>query len=398
MNERTQSYLRGRFGDYYRRHEPTAPAEGRQSSAPPAVADREWAHIPFTRSASTTMIRHEAILDATHLGDFLEQTKPRHVYHSAALYAEPGANTMGAKGWRGADLVFDLDADHLPGVDPDRDEMRDMLAACRTETIELIEMLELDFGFDDLTIVFSGNRGYHVHVRDEGVHSLDRAARREVVEYIRGEGLSFDSLMTTEAVAGGMGTTTKRRFHTDRGWGQRVVERLISYLEPLRDLPRDETIEYLATFPELGPSRAESVARMVDSRWTAIERGDLDLHPDFVRFVRAFLEHEVQGSGPAIDEPVTTDVHRLIRLPGSLHGATGLVVCPIDRRTLDTFEPLEAAVAPMFDQVDISIEVTRPIVTHVGGEHRRLDPGIHTVPEYVGIYLMAGGSAEKVQE
>lgn len=395
MNERTRSYLQGRFGDYYRRNEPAASASSTGPVPPPSSTNREWAYIPFTAGEGTRMIRHEAIVDEPYLGEFLERAKPRHVYHSAATYDDPGANTMGAKGWRGADLVFDLDADHLPGVDPDRDSPAAMLAACRDATVELVRQLEIDFGFSDLTVVFSGNRGYHVHVRDAGVADLDRTARREVVEYVRGEGLTYESLVTTEAVAGG---GTKRQFHTDHGWGRRVHEELTDYLDGLRDRSREGIIDEVATFPGIGPSRAESVARIITSRWPAIERGDLDLHPDFVRFVRAFVDHRVRGSGPAIDEPVTTDVHRLIRLPGSLHGATGLMVQLVEHDELDSYEPLEQAVAPMFDQVEIAIEVLEPVETTIGGTKRQFDPGHHEVPEFLGIYLMAGGRAQKVQE
>lgn len=398
MNERTRSYLRGRFGDFYRRHEPTVSVATARPVIPPQAERREWAHIPFTASAGTTMVRHEALHDAGHLGSYLSRVKPRHVYHSAAHYAEPGANTMGAKGWRGADLVFDLDADHLPAVDPATDDMRSMLSACRDATVELVELLERDFGFEDLTIVFSGNRGYHVHVRDAGVVDLDRDARREIVEYVRGEGLRFESLVSTQTVAGGVGTTTKREFETDAGWGKRVADRLVAFLEPLREQPTEAVVEQLVELPEIGPARAEAVARTVDKRWSAIERGEFDLHPDFVRFVRVFVEHQVAASGPAIDEPVTTDIHRLIRLPGSLHGATGLVVQPIERDELAGYEPLATAVAPMFDQVDITVEVSDPAAVAVGGTTRRFDAGIHEVPEYVGIYLMARGHAEKVRE
>lgn len=398
MNERTRSYLRGRFGDYYRRREPSATPEPDRPTIPPSASDREWAYIPFTAADGTRMIRHEAIVDDGHLGEFLERARPRHVYHSAATYDEPGANTMGAKGWRGADLVFDLDADHLPGVDPATTDAAAMLEACRDDTVALVEMLEADLGFEALSIVFSGNRGYHVHVRDAGVADLDRHARREVVEYVRGEGLGFESLVTTVALAGGGGTTTRRRFHTDSGWGRRVARELVAYLDPLRDRPRDEVVTELSTLPGIGPTRAASVARTIGSRWPAIERGEFDLHPDFVRFVRAFVEHRVHATGPAIDEPVTTDVHRLIRLPGSLHGASGLVVQPVDRDRLADFRPLEAAVAPPFRRVEIAIDVDAPVETTVGGTERSFGAGEHTVPEYVGIYLMAGGRAEKVRE
>ncbi|SVD73115.1 uncharacterized protein METZ01_LOCUS425969, partial [marine metagenome] len=39
------------------------------------------------------------------------------------------------------------------------------------------------------------------------------------------------------------------------------------------------------------------------------------------------------------DEPVTGDIHRLIRLPGSLHGGTGLVVKILNVDELEKFDP-----------------------------------------------------------
>src|SRR4029077_225847 len=49
---------------------------------------------------------------------------------------------------------------------------------------------------------------------------------------------------------------------------------------------------------------------------------------------------QVQGE---TDAPVTTDIHRLIRLPGSLHGGTGFRVVPLDRDRLDRFDPFREA-------------------------------------------------------
>jgi len=52
-----------------------------------------------------------------------------------------------------------------------------MLAECKQALLRLLDFLEDDFSFDDLTVVFSGGRGYHVHVRDESVRELDSEAR-----------------------------------------------------------------------------------------------------------------------------------------------------------------------------------------------------------------------------
>ena len=59
------------------------------------------------------------------------------------------------------------------------------------------------------------------------------------------------------------------------------------------------------------------------------------------------------------DEPVTGDVHRLIRLPGSLHGGSGLRVTTIESKELENFNPMVSAIA--FGEKPIKI---RSIVKH----------------------------------
>jgi len=71
------------------------------------------------------MLRHQSLYDLGDVDTFFADNAPRHAYFSAARYDDPGASTMSQKGWRSADLVFDLDADHLPGVDPDATSPRD---------------------------------------------------------------------------------------------------------------------------------------------------------------------------------------------------------------------------------------------------------------------------------
>lgn len=398
MNERTRSYLAGRFRDYYRRRSPQRDPDAVAPLLPPDVEQREWAYIPFASGDRSPMVRHQAIHAPDGLGDLLVRHRPRHVYHSTATYDDPGLDQMQRKGWRGADLVFDLDADHLDGVDPESASYRGMLRACHAETADLIDILETDFGFEDFTIVFSGNRGYHVHVRDRGVRTLGQAERREIVEYIRGTSLSVDALVTTEVVTGATGTGKQRRLDIDAGWGQRVHERLLSFGESIRASTDDKAIEKLASFEGMGTSRAETVARIFDARWGDIRAGHIDLHPDFVRFLRIFIDHEVATSGPAIDEPVTTDIHRLIRLPGSLHGKTGFVVQPIQREGFDGFDPLVDAIAPDFRTADIAVDVAVADTVELGGSRHALEPGPQVVPEYLGIFLMARGLAEKIRE
>lgn len=383
MDDRTREYLRGRFGDYYR---------AARLPLPPAADDREWGFIPFS-TGGTTMVRHRSRLELGAIGDFLATEAPQHVYFSAARYADPGVRSMDAKGWAGADLVFDLDADHLPGIDPEATSYAEMLAACKDALNQLLTLLREDFAFEDLTVVFSGGRGYHVHVRDDGVLDLDSEARREVVDYVRAVGVDADALVDARATPGG---STRRTLRTGGGWGKRVHDRLAALAADLREMDREDALERLQRYDGVGERRAERALDAFSDPETVatgnVERGG----PGVRTILEALVEETVADETAPIDEPVTTDVRRLIRLPGSLHGGTGLVVKRLDEGAIDAFEPLRDAIPDRFRGREIAVEVTDPGPVDFDGDSFTLPAGRTSVSEAFGVFLMARGRARKV--
>ena len=393
MDGRTREYLRGRFGDHYRRA---------SVSPPPATNEREWGYITWS-DGGTTMIRHRSHLDLVgggDLGDFLAGERPRHAYFSAGRYDDPGAGSMGGKGWRGSDLVFDLDADHLPGVDPETDGYAAMLSACKDALLRLLDLLESDFGFEDLTVVFSGGRGYHVHVRDPGVAELDRRARREVVDYLLGEGIAFDGVVRTEAVAGSAGRSSpaQKRSLPDGGWAGRTRDRLEAFVDELLAAEESAALERLRSFDGIGEGKATAALSAARDNRAALASGNVDVHPAVYGLARKLFERAVAEEAAPIDEPVTTDINRLIRLPGSLHGGSGLAVRRIDRADVDDFDPLVDGVPETFVGNDIAVYVREPTTVEFGGESFSFPEGVHSVPEYAGIFAMTRGHATKAGE
>jgi DNA primase small subunit len=386
MDDRTREYLRGRFRDYYRRVSP---------SPPPDAHLREWGHIPWTPGTGTTMVRHRSMYDLGDLDTFFADTAPRHAYFSAARYDDPGASTMGKKGWRSADLVFDLDADHLPGVDPETTSYREMLAACKDALERLLAFLEDDFAFDDLTVVFSGGRGYHVHVRDEAVRELDSEARREVVDYVRAIDLDAERLIQTVSDRG----TTKRVLRTEGGWGARVHEALVAYADDLREMDAEAARSRLMELDGIGEGRAETILGAFERNPDAVRAGNVEAGGPGVRRLVSALAARVTATETApIDEPVTTDTRRLIRLPRTLHGGSGLVVTPIDRDEVEAFDPLCDAVPDRFVGRDIRIACETDRTVELNGTRLSITPGETAVPEFAGIFLMARGEARKAPE
>ncbi|MFC7223269.1 DNA primase small subunit PriS [Halalkalicoccus sp. GCM10025322] len=391
MEERTRAYLRGRFRDHYRRSD---------VSLPPAADEREWGYIPWTASPGTTMVRHRSLLDLGEIGDFLERERPRHVYFSAGRYDDPSADSMDAKGWRGSDLIFDLDADHLPGVTLGEDTYAEMLETCKDALFRLLSFLDDDFGFSDLTVVFSGGRGYHVHVRDSGVQGLESEGRREIVDYVRGIGLDFEALISRETVAG-LGRRTpveKRTLDVRGGWSRRAHRHVLELVEELAEMDEEAALERLQEFEGIGEGRARAVLRAMEENREEIEAGNVDVHSAFFGLVRTIVAESVARDNAPIDEPVTTDTNRLIRLPGSLHGGSGLEVMRLDRGALEAFDPLEDAIPETFRNHEITIDLSEKRHVELGEISRTFEPGSHAVPEYVGVFLMARGWAEKGRE
>jgi len=392
MDERTRAYLRGRFRDHYRRYPP---------ELPPAPDAREWGFIPWTATPGTTMVRHRSLIEIGDLGTFLQRKRPRHVYFSAGRYEDPGASGMDAKGWQAADLVFDLDADHLPRADPEADSYAEMLATCKAALQRLLTFVEDDFGFEDVTVVFSGGRGYHVHVRDEGVRDLDREALREIVEYVRPGSLTLADVATTQVAAGAIGRETPAdspRLDTSGGWSRRVHDRLMVLVDEVRAADEERAAELLQSYEGIGAGSSEKLQSVFADRYDEIAAGNIDVHGRLKHLAGLITEETVDRDAAPIDEPVTTDINRLIRLPGSLHGGSGLEVTPIDRDAVDAFDPLVDAVPETFEGRDIAVEVTDGGTVELGGDTFTLSDGTQSVPEHLGVFLMCRGRAEKERE
>ena len=62
--------------------------------------------------------------------------------------------------------------------------------------------------------------------------------------------------------------------------------------------------------------------------------------------------------GDAIDRNVSTDIHHLIRLPGTIHGDTGLIAKKVKSlKALAEFEPMKEAIA--FGGAPVSIKTAK---------------------------------------
>ena len=322
--------------------------------SPELLQSREIGYIPFFG----TMTRHRKVNSTKEMDSFVKSAVPRHLYYSSAYYRKPDEKRMQDKEWLGAELIFDLDADH---VETGRKiTYEQTLALIKEHTIRLIDkFLIKTLGFDEseIKVFFSGGRGYHVHILSERVYSMTSDSRREIASYIRGEGVTLDEFLKTY----------KSTPLDHGGWAQEVARTILSEMGP-------------------SPSGNGKISDQV-----------MDLKSAGVRKQKAVAKaiEEMKSANMAeIDEPVTTDVHRLIRYPGSLHGKTGFEVKEVALDDLPSFEPLMECIPEIFTVGEEEIEVPAPFKISLLDEKHELARGKNTVPLHVALYSVLSGKAQ----
>ncbi|HII06963.1 MAG TPA: DNA primase small subunit PriS [Methanotrichaceae archaeon] len=400
MKPETVKFLRSRFKEYYLLE---------SLEMPPQLEQREWGFILFDDMPKFVMRRHKSFMTRSELVDYVRTSVPAHAYHSAALYERPGAPSMREKEWLGADLIFDLDADHLRNAPSSYAEMLDLV---KTETIKLLEFLLDDFGFadDEVRVVFSGGRGYHIHVRDSRVLDLGSGERREIVDYLTGRGLDINRFISEGQAEGDFGVETADVIKccpaNSPGWGKTVNRSMISFVEQMRNLDEKEAVKMLSTVEGIGKRNASKFRRsmMRDDILERIRKGEsLDLFKGSSKVWKPLIEGYLEEVGVHLgfsrdlesgetDEPVTTDIKRLIRFPLSLHGGTGLRVTPLSVEGLEAFDPLRDAVVFGDRPVEVCLRV--PYALEMQGENFDLEEGPANVPLCVAVFLMARKIAE----
>jgi DNA primase small subunit len=356
----SRDFVYGKFSEFYSDSATVIPS-------PASLGQRELGFLLFKERI---MLRHKVFARISDLKLFLGDRVPSDVYRSCAYYENPAAE-MDRKGWLGADLVFDIDADHIPtscdklhdewtcgkcgftgkGVTPETCPACEgrkfdtktwpcevCLESAKTETTKLIDMLTADFGFSDkeVSVFFSGHRGYHVHVENEAVKTLDANARKEIVDYVSGLGLSV------------LGAETKRRSARRRrsrgfslhdfGWNRRLKLGLSNFIlnatkEDLMNAGVKANSAVILRNKELILKRC-----IEEGRWSSVKGVSVGTW-------KKLSEHVKELESAKIDTVVTTDTHRLIRMNGTLHGKTGLKKVEFPAKRLADFDPFEEAVA-----------------------------------------------------
>ncbi|MHA2150961.1 MAG: DNA primase small subunit domain-containing protein [Candidatus Thorarchaeota archaeon] len=330
-----------------------------------------------TEIQTTMWRRHVGYLNRDELVKDLMVVAPHSIYHSAAFYNVPVARHMDEKEWTGAELVFDIDADHLDlscaeehdawrcktdgchktgsGLAPDKCPdcegknfstrkwvCEKCLAEAKKHTVKLYDdFLINDFSFDPSAIQlnYSGHRGYHVRVHDPRVYTLDSNSRIQIVHYIMGLGLS------TEKVIVSQGSVHRIPDRTFPGWSGKMADAIIEFVQNIDS--------YSGTERWVKPLKAGKVAAL-DGLLRKPPILSKEAKSIGLKSWQEIAEKAAEFYGGEIDRPVTHDIHRVIRLIGSLNGKTGFSVSELTRDQLTEFDPFRDPIA--FDEGQMKVK------------------------------------------
>ena len=405
MDEKTAAFLKGLFARYYARRGPEQPRD---------IQHREFAFMTF---GERMVIRHKGFRTYEELRYFMARLGPSDAFYSSAYFLRPDEPDMKAKGWMGADLMFDIDADHLPttcrkehdkwacrscgrsgpGEAPEKcpscgsSDLLEVkwicekcLSAARDELIKLIEVLEGELGLDssDMIASFSGHRGYHLQVCSKAVLELGQDERGEIVDYLLAVGIEPELL----GLAPGA-----RLDVSEVGWRGRLARALYALL-------------YRADEGELKSLglRPRAVKALLASRdliLDCLEHGKpLRLPRGFGgRSLKKLLLACAEREAIKVDPVVTRDTHRLVRMNGSLHGKTGLLKVSVPMDELEEFDPLSSALAFGEGMARVRIAEGLPEVPPIrlGEEtYGPFEPGeVVVLPLFAAVFLMCKGVA-----
>ncbi len=399
----TIDWLQSRFANHYRYNPPPMPDR---------FTRREFGYILFPdRPGPPPFIRHKSYETADRFLWYLQKQGPHSVYYSTAYYRRPGEMKMLDKQWLGAELIFDLDADHLAEAEKAKAAGHEMPLAEQLHLVKgqfkrlLDEFLFGDFGLgpDDVWITFSGGRGYHAHVVEESLLQLGSRERREIVDYITGKipaekgSDKPDLSIFVKEVAVGVEkfgsivkpVTVERIARADApGWPGRMTRTLVATLQSnVIEAEPAEARKWLASLDGVSKDGAvKFLEAFTPAKLDRISQGFLEQGRVVKRVVHHILQQETLPLAKGeTDEPVTADVKRLIRLPGSLHGKSGLKVITLRRDELDDFDPLRDAVAFGNDPVRIIPRNDQEMT--LGGDRIAVKKGeVTEVPEMHAVF------------
>ena len=369
MLEKNATLVEGAFKEYYFNRFDVV-------HVPVRASEREFGY----QKINSGMIRHLAIKNDKELHLLLMKEIPSDVYCSNAYYSFPNL-PMAEKDWKGADLIFDIDAKDL-ALPCRKDHTVSKCTSCQNvstgeqgkcslcsstkfesasvicsnciseskkEVKKLIDILTSDLAIkkEEIDVYFSGNEGFHIRVTNTAYETLGSQQRADLVDYIMLNGVIPETFGIKRQNSSKILLPTA----DEKGWRGRIAQNLFTTKTKTSRLTKQIISEGYQSF-------------------------------------QLRLEEIRQSMGVKVDPKVTMDIHRIFRLEGSINSKSGL--SKIQCSNLDSFDPfLEAC---LLGEDEVQIISNCPLSIKL--KNKKYGPYNNetvTLPKYAAVYLICKG-------
>jgi DNA primase small subunit len=400
-------FLKKKFSEHYKKN---------PVNSVPRLNEREIGYGEYGKKISS---RHLSFSNEKEFNEFLINFTPFYVSASAAYYEFPSRKPMQAKNWNGADLIYEFDADDLKtkcsenhtfwecincnkkgiGLKTHCDSCGQALKIeewvcpqCLEETkkelMRLIDFLEIDLGLTQgHSFNFSGSKGFHMHLRSKETEKLSPRARVELVDYLTGNGLEFESLEFY---------FDKKFMHCPKESNAKGWQKII--LNELKKLIHEEKFSILASFSGETVNQTKKILFNSSEAINEINNGFL---PGIKgKKAKIFWENILNAlkneKKILLDRSTSIDSTKLIRIPNTLHGSTGLIAKSLSLNELMEFKGFDDAV--VFSDKELKVRVKKTPKFYFNGTYwGAFKEETVILPEAVAIYLLLRGNAYGIE-
>jgi DNA primase catalytic subunit len=402
------------------------------------VARREIAFLTW----DNRMIRHQAHTNKQGILEFAQQRAPKAIYASLSQYLDPSYRVpkdsdkksidcqecgvsyksdhskascpecktenekadVNAKDRRAMTLAFDIDYGDIPGSQTKAP--KENLGAAARSTSNLATLLVTDLGFapTDLHITFSGKKGFHIRV-DTKDHPLfdsksqvDESVRKGLLNYVSGYEFKIMDFIFVRAHSQSANTWHLKGYES--GWGARFNES-IQYLLKVADREEDfekvlglyspwyEDKKKYGTKKTLPSPKVMKGFReaCIAHRASILKGGNLRSMKDAEakRLLGFALARTRLRYAAFVDKVVTADKARVLRIPGSIHGGSGMVCCEVPSiEHLSDMGWVLALQGEILGTEEVDVSISKVANTYYGV----FEPGEHKVSRHIAIALL----------
>jgi DNA primase small subunit len=368
------------------------------------VENREFGYGVYKRKIAN---RNLSFRNEEEMNSFLRERTPLFFSYSNSYYADPKATPMKNKQWLKADIIYEFDADEIMthclkengewkcekefgsdslvkevGEEKKQWFLEKSLEESKKQVFRLVELLEEDFAFkrEWIEINFSGKAGYHVHLKNKEIQDLKKKARIELVDYITGFGIYPDNL--------GYDFENLKIPSEKKGWIRRINKGFKEFFE--KDVGEIEKIT------GINRQKINFLMKNKESLLKNIEKGilfDVGARTN-KEFWKKVFEFIIETYMIPIDRQTSIDLHKIIRVPNTLHGETGFLAKKIKFEELQNFDPFKEAVVFGEEKIKLFVEET-PKFKIKGQEFGPYKNEEIEVPLFCAIYLIGKGAKIK---